>query len=72
MAAMIGRELCGTIVPLLTPLAPGESFDRRAMGRLLDFVLAEGAGGLMPATLTGEGPRLSEDETLEVWDPRRA
>jgi 4-hydroxy-tetrahydrodipicolinate synthase len=61
-------ELAGTIVPLVTPFAEDESFDARAMGRLADFLLEQGADGLMPTALTGEGPLLDDDETVAVWD----
>jgi 4-hydroxy-tetrahydrodipicolinate synthase len=61
-------ELAGTIVPLVTPFAGDESFDARAMVRLVDFVLEQGADGLMPTALTGEGPLLDSDETVAVWD----
>jgi len=61
-------ELTGTIVPLVTPFAADESFDAPAMGRLIDHVLEEGADGLMPTALTGEGPLLERDEALAVWD----
>jgi 4-hydroxy-tetrahydrodipicolinate synthase len=61
-------ELAGTIVPLVTPFARDESFDARAMGRLVDFALEQGADGLVPTALTGEGPLLDADETVVVWD----
>jgi 4-hydroxy-tetrahydrodipicolinate synthase len=62
------RKLTGTIVPLVTPFASDESFDASAMGRLIDFVIEQGADYLMPTALTGEGPLLAEDETVAVWD----
>ncbi len=61
-------ELTGTIVPLVTPFAADESFDAPAMGRLIDHVLDQGADALMPTALTGEGPLLTEVETVAVWD----
>jgi len=61
-------ELTGTIVPLVTPFAADESLDAPAMGRLIDFVLDQGADALMPTALTGEGPLLDVRETLSVWD----
>jgi 4-hydroxy-tetrahydrodipicolinate synthase len=61
-------ELAGTIVPLVTPFAEDESLDARAMGRLVDFVLEQGADGLMPTALTGEGLLLDAGETVAVWD----
>ncbi|MFO0589140.1 MAG: dihydrodipicolinate synthase family protein [Polyangiaceae bacterium] len=60
--------LLGTIVPLVTPFSADESFDRPAMDRLVDYVLAQGADGVIPTALTGEGPLLTADETIAVWD----
>jgi 4-hydroxy-tetrahydrodipicolinate synthase len=62
------EELTGTIVPLVTPFAADESFDGPAMGRLIDYVLDQGADALMPTALTGEGPLLDVDETIAIWD----
>ena len=61
-------ELRGTIVPLVTPFAGDESPDAEAMGRLIEFVIEQGADALMPTALTGEGPLLDASETLQVWD----
>jgi len=62
------EKLTGTIVPLVTPFAPDESFDAGAMEHLIDFVLEQGADALMPTALTGEGPLLDVEESLLVWD----
>jgi 4-hydroxy-tetrahydrodipicolinate synthase len=61
-------DLLGTIVPLVTPFAPDETFDRAGMDRLVDYVLQQGADGVIPTALTGEGPLLTPDETVTVWD----
>jgi 4-hydroxy-tetrahydrodipicolinate synthase len=58
----------GTIVPLVTPFDRDERIDIAAFGRLVSFVVSEGADGLMPTALTGEGPLLSSDETVAVWE----
>ncbi len=60
--------LSGTIVPLLTPFTEEEAFDSEAMARLIDYVLREGADAFMVTALTGEGPLLTLEETLAVWD----
>lgn len=60
--------LRGTIVPLVTPFAADESFDAKAMARLIDYVLDQGADALMPTAVTGEGLQLTTDETIDVWD----
>ena len=56
------------IVPLVTPFTRGGEVDSGALERLVDYAIAEGADALMPTALTGEGPLLSEDETLHVWE----
>jgi 4-hydroxy-tetrahydrodipicolinate synthase len=61
-------ELAGTIVPLVTPFGPDESFDREAMALHVGFVLEQGADALMPTALTGEGPLLDLSETIAIWD----
>jgi 4-hydroxy-tetrahydrodipicolinate synthase len=61
-------ELTGTIVPLVTPFDGDEAFDARAMGRLIEFVLKQGADAVMPTALTGEGPLLDPVEMVAVWD----
>jgi 4-hydroxy-tetrahydrodipicolinate synthase len=61
-------DLAGTIVPLVTPFRADEAVDPPAMGPLIDFVLEQGTGALMPTALTGEGPLLDDGETLAVWD----
>ncbi|MBM4305113.1 MAG: dihydrodipicolinate synthase family protein [Deltaproteobacteria bacterium] len=65
---MITTALRGTIVPLITPFSAEERFNQGTMNRLIEYVLDQGADGLMPTALTGEGPLLTEDETLAVWD----
>lgn len=61
-------DLTGTIVPLVTPFARDESFDKPGMERLVDYVLRQGADGVIATALTGEGPLLTPDETVVVWD----
>jgi len=56
------------IVPLVTPFAKGGEVDSGALERLVDYTIAEGASALMPTALTGEGPLLSDEETLRVWE----
>jgi 4-hydroxy-tetrahydrodipicolinate synthase len=58
----------GTIVPLVTPFDADDRVDAAALQRLVAFVADEGADALMPTALTGEGPLLSFDETLAVWE----
>jgi len=58
----------GTIVPLVTPFDADDRVDRAALRRLVAFVSGEGADALMPTALTGEGPLLTSDEAVAVWD----
>ena len=60
--------LSGAIVPLVTPFAEDGSVDHSALKSLIRFLLEKGANALMPTALTGEGPLLSEAETLSIWD----
>lgn len=60
--------LNGIIVPLVTSFTTDETFDPAAMSRLIEYVLDQGADALMPTALTGEGPLLTDEETLAVWD----
>ena len=64
----VGNALKGTIVPLVTPFDAKGDIDEKAIPRLVDFLIAEGAGHLMSTALTGEGPLLTADEILRVWD----
>lgn len=61
-------ELEGIMVPLVTPFASDESFDSKAMERLIDHMIMQGADALVPTALTGEGLLLNTEETLAVWD----
>ncbi len=55
-------------MPLVTPFASDESLHLQALSRLVEHALANGAQGLMPTALSGEGPLLETAETLAVWD----
>jgi 4-hydroxy-tetrahydrodipicolinate synthase len=64
----MGSTLKGTIVPLVTPFDGNDDIDAKAIPRLVDFILAEGVDHLMSTALTGEGPLLTTEEILRVWD----
>ncbi len=55
-------------MPLVTPFDADERFAPEAFNRLVAFILREGADALMPTALTGEGPLLTPDETIAVWE----
>jgi 4-hydroxy-tetrahydrodipicolinate synthase len=61
-------ELKGTIVPIVTPFYDDESLNLPALEQLIDYILCQGADGLIPTALTGEGPQLKDDEITAVWD----
>jgi 4-hydroxy-tetrahydrodipicolinate synthase len=57
-----------TIVPLVTPLSDDGELAFEHVEPLVEFLLEQGAEALMPTALTGEGPLLTEEETLQVWE----
>jgi dihydrodipicolinate synthase/N-acetylneuraminate lyase len=61
-------QLPGLIVPLVTPFTSDDLIDAPVIRRLVEYVAREGAEGLMPTAVTGEGLLLSDTETLAVWD----
>jgi 4-hydroxy-tetrahydrodipicolinate synthase len=61
-------ELKGTIVPIVTPFNDDESLNLPALEQLINYILCQGADGLIPTALTGEGPQLKDDEISAVWD----
>ncbi len=60
--------LTGMIVPVVTPFASDDSIDTGQIECLVEYLRRDGADALMPTALTGEGPLLSDSETLTVWD----
>jgi 4-hydroxy-tetrahydrodipicolinate synthase len=58
--------LRGGMVALTTPFAPDGTVDTRALGAHVEWLVAEGADGLMPCGTTGEGALLSEGEVAVV------
>ncbi len=66
----MSEELTGTIVPLVTPFDKEEKFDASGMTGLIDYIIDQGADGIMATGLTGEGPLLSPDELSgNLWKP---
>lgn len=64
-----GAAALGTaIVPLVTPFATGGDVDTGPIRRLVHHFLEQGADALLPTALTGEGPLLSEAESILVWE----
>ena len=59
-------RLEGMGVALVTPFHPDKSIDYDALGRLVEFQIAEGADFLVVLGTTGETPSLSEAEKASV------
>lgn len=62
----MARLLAGIMCALVTPLQETGVLDHRALVRLVDRVLAEGVDGVCPIGSTGEGPRLSLAQRVEI------
>jgi 4-hydroxy-tetrahydrodipicolinate synthase len=58
-------KLQGSMVAIVTPFKGGQ-VDWDALGRLIDFQLANGTQGLIPCGTTGESPTLTHDEHDKV------
>jgi len=56
------RELSGSLVALVTPMAPDGALDLAALDALIDWHCAAGTSALVVAGTTGESPTLSEPE----------
>jgi 4-hydroxy-tetrahydrodipicolinate synthase len=54
-------KLEGSMVALVTPFRKGE-VDWEALGKLIDYQLANGTQGLVPCGTTGESPTLTHEE----------
>ena len=55
----------GSIVALVTPFKTNFDVDFEAFGRLVDFVIEGGTGGVLPCGCTGEAATLSHEEQKE-------
>lgn len=59
--------ISGSIVALVTPMSPGsEAVDYAALGRLVEWHIAQGTAALVAVGTTGESPTLAVDEHLRV------
>ena len=59
-------QLKGTGVALVTPFKENFDIDFDALGKLIDFVLANGAEYIVTLGTTGEAPTLSKEEKKDV------
>ena len=56
----------GSIPALVTPMKKGGGVDWDALGRHIEWVIAEGSAGLVPVGTTGESPTLTHEEHERV------
>jgi len=54
--------LTGSIVAIATPMVKGGTLDLRALGKLIDFHVANGTAGIVIVGTTGESPTVDHDE----------
>jgi 4-hydroxy-tetrahydrodipicolinate synthase len=64
----MAHRLSGVIVPLVTPFAADEQVNHAQLADVANWMIEAGADHLMGTALTGEGPLLSPDETVRVWE----
>lgn len=62
------QQLRGTGVALVTPFAEDLSVDYDALGKLIDFDIANGVEYLVSLGTTGETPTLSKKEKLDIFN----
>ena len=56
----------GVATALVTPMKPDGSIDWEAFGRLIDFQISAGGGGLVACGTTGEASTLTDEEHKQV------
>jgi len=54
--------LTGSLVAIATPMGKGGSLDLAALGKLIDFHIANGTAGIVAVGTTGESPTVDFDE----------
>ena len=59
---MSSFTLTGSVVAIVTPMQPDGSLDLPALGRLIDFHVANGTAGIVVVGTTGESPTVDYDE----------
>jgi 4-hydroxy-tetrahydrodipicolinate synthase len=63
---MARTTFTGIYVPLVTPFGPDGGLNAPALKRLIDWVIDNGASGVVPCGTTGESPTLSHEEHQQV------
>lgn len=65
---MLRKKLRGTGVAIVTPFKKDESVDLDSLGRLIEFIIANGVEYVVSLGTTGETPTLSKEEKKEIFD----
>ena len=60
------KRLCGTVVPVITPLTGVGAIDEESLARLLEHVIRSGVQGIFPCGTTGEMMYLSVEERKRI------
>lgn len=63
---MLRDKLRGTGVALVTPFKANGDLDFEALGRVIDFVIRDGATYVVSLGTTGETPTLSKEEKIDI------
>ena len=59
---MSRKKFAGVLPPIATPLTKHGSLDRKALKRIVRYLLYGGVHGLFVGGTTGEGPNLTEQQ----------
>ena len=62
----MAEKLSGVFTAIVTPFAEDGSVDYNTLGKLIDYNLENGVGGIVPCGTTGESPTLTEEEHTKV------
>ncbi len=65
------RELHGIIIPLITPVDPGDRVDEESFRKMIRYVVERGVHGLFVGGSAGEGPLLTEKEWVRMMEIAR-
>ena len=60
-------EFGQVLTAMVTPFDNNGNVDKKAVGKLVEFLLSNGSDGLVVAGTTGESPTLTHDEKLDLF-----
>lgn len=61
-------DLRGVVPPCTTPITGDEKIDRKALGRIIDYFVDAGVGGIFVLGSSSEGPSMTNEQRAEVVD----